>query len=62
MKHLPANLEIFDILGDPVYSAKIEESHGRIEVDLARISQGLYLTRVSNREKIILSEKIIKIK
>jgi Secretion system C-terminal sorting domain len=62
MKHLPTNLYIFDIMGNTVFSSKINESNGLIEVDLAGLSQGLYLTRVFNRKKTILTEKIIKIK
>jgi Secretion system C-terminal sorting domain len=62
MKHLPTNLYIFDIMGNTVFSSKIDGSNGLIEVDLAGLSPGLYLTRVFNRKKTILTEKIIKIK
>ncbi len=55
-------IEVFNVVGTKVYSTTVQDVRGLLntEINLARLGGGLFLVRVSENGKQVLSKKLIK--
>ncbi len=55
-----AQLKVYNALGKEVFSHSLREDDNITSINLSRLSKGLYILMLSDRDKVLKSEKLIK--